>query len=42
MYNLVSFDMYYPYNHHLNQNVEYFQHSRNFHGASLPSFSTPR
>lgn len=41
MYNLVSFDMYYPYNHHLNQNVEYFQRSRKFHGASLPSFSSP-
>ena len=41
MYNLVSFDMYYPYNHHLNQTVEYFQRSRKFHGASLPSFSSP-
>ena len=41
MYNLVNFDMYYPYNHHLSQNVDYFQHSRKSHGALLPSFSTP-
>ena len=41
MYNLVSFDVYYLYNHHLNKNVDYFQHSRKSYDAPLPSFSTP-